>query len=137
MTLDEIALMRQVWRYARHQGWYLAPYRAYRLRADRLMLVDLDLDATEAGDVYSLRVGTRTTPDGWWQYTDWQHPDTVRAAVDWLVGQGVLPAPFSSAYRLGWHAGRRQAALDIVEVSSDDMTLAFTAAVLMSMTVTE
>jgi hypothetical protein len=91
LTLDEIALLREVFRWAR----------------------DHDVTRTAWGDAWKQgRKGKMVTRDenaiGWaadrWSDFHWLTVDSIAQAVDVLVAVGHLPQRFSSAYLAGWNA---------------------------------
>lgn len=91
LTLDEVALLREVFRWARNH----------------------DVTRTAWGDAWRQGLkGKMVTRDentiGWapdrWSDYHWLAVDSIAQAVDVLVAVGYLPQRFSSAYRAGWDA---------------------------------
>lgn len=91
MTLDEIALMREVFRWARNNSvGATAWHHSWRQGMTGKMVA-------EGGGTIGW------APDRWTDY-HWLAVDSVTQAIDVLVAVGYLPRRFSSAYLKGWEA---------------------------------
>lgn len=91
LTTDEIALLREVFRWARNHDVTRTAWRdAWRQGLNGKMACRDENVIGWAPDLY----------------TDyhWLAVDTITQAVDVLVAVGYLPQRFSSAYRSGWNA---------------------------------
>jgi hypothetical protein len=99
MTVEDIALMREIVRWRRANGINYVPdwsrYRASTRDGSSVAWTTLDIPRDDP------MVGV--THDYLAPY-EWHRVHSFREAVDLIVALGFLPQRFSSAYRAGWHA---------------------------------
>lgn len=99
MSLDEVALLRELVRWRRNHGV------DYDFAGATLRLAD---GRTIAWNTYSAlhwpRAGEVGVRDCRLRPLTWHEVESVTQAVDVLVALGYLPARLSSAYRAGWDA---------------------------------
>jgi hypothetical protein len=100
MTVREIALMREIVKWRRANGWiYLHPAAPW-VESESGRAVSL----TEDGDI-------GITDDYHRAQYEWYRAHSVTEAVDLLAALGYLPARFSSAWWAGWNAAAMDLAL--------------------------
>lgn len=97
MTIDEVALLRELVKWRRNHG------ADYDFQGATLRLADgrtIAWNTTSA--LHWPRAGEVGVRDCRLRPLVWHEAETVTQAVDVLVALGYLPARFSSAYRAGW-----------------------------------
>ena len=100
MTVHEIALMREIVKWRRANGWiYLHPAAPWvESESGRAVSLTEDDDVGITDDYHRA------------QY-EWYRAHSVTEAVDLLAALGYLPARFSSAWWAGWNAAAMDLAL--------------------------
>lgn len=98
LSLDEIALLREVVRWRRKSGGqFVWTSPAYHLGDGRVLAW-----LTPRSQATCMKVGV--TPDYLRVAFVWHKVVSVAQAVNLLVALGYLPARFSESYRAGWDA---------------------------------
>jgi hypothetical protein len=109
MTVDEIALMREIVRWRRNR--WVDQWKASRAfgrfvqwtaRGKNGKQVTVEFKAADDGAYAVMTIGTREDLGG----IEIDNAYSFAQAIDALVAFGYLPSRFSSAYRAGWHAAQ-------------------------------
>jgi hypothetical protein len=125
LTVDEIALLREVARWRRSHGAKLI----YNLT--QRGPVGIEKESSEAVTWLPSRIDAYGRSEiGWCEFYDlmpwiWYRVRTVTQAVDVLAAIGFLPPRFSSAYRAGWDASTVWHDADECHIPSDEFKRLF------------